>query len=89
MRDYRLSSTFLSLPSFTVDSLTGPILQVRRDAPFPNLVAMWKWLRKKILQEFPNRNYNRAISVPETVMPQNYLDFETALKNKVSIKAKL
>jgi hypothetical protein len=43
----------------------------------------WEWLRKKILEKFPNRDYNRAISVPERVMPQNYLDFEAALENKV------
>jgi hypothetical protein len=43
----------------------------------------WAWLRKKILKAFPNRDYNRAIYVPETVMPQVYLDFDAALKNKI------
>jgi hypothetical protein len=43
----------------------------------------WEWLRKKILKEFPNRDYNRAIDVPEAVIPQDYLDFHTKLENKI------
>jgi hypothetical protein len=45
--------------------------------------TFWDWLKDKILKEFPNRDYNRAIYVPETVMPQDYLDFDAAFKNKI------
>jgi len=43
----------------------------------------WDWLRIKMLKEFPNRDYNRAITVPETIMPQDYLDFDEAFKNRI------
>jgi hypothetical protein len=36
-----------------------------------------------IVQEFQNRDYNRAIDVPEAVMPKGYLDFHAAFENKI------
>ena len=36
-----------------------------------------------MIVQFPNRDYNRAIDVPEAVMPKGYLDYHAAFENKI------
>jgi hypothetical protein len=47
----------------------------------------WNWLKEKLLETFPTRDYNRAITVPDYVFTDTMLNFmaklRDALKNKL------
>jgi hypothetical protein len=43
----------------------------------------WEWLRKKILTEFPTRDYNRALDVPMKVYPDALVELMEKIDNKI------
>ena len=44
----------------------------------------WNYIIEKLEEIFPNRNYNRAIKVPEYILPEIFEDFKESVINIVS-----
>ncbi len=44
----------------------------------------WNWLRKKIIETFPLRNYNRAITVPGFVLTPTMTQFQSKLQESLT-----
>ncbi len=44
--------------------------------------AFWNWLKERVINIYPNRNYNRAIAVPDVVYPDPIYDFNETVKGQ-------
>jgi hypothetical protein len=45
----------------------------------------WNWLKDKLLETFPTRDYNRAIDVPEYVLTPTMEKFQDKLKRSIAV----
>ena len=45
----------------------------------------WEYIVHKLVKQFPQRNYNRSINVPEFVMPDTIKVFLDKIKNKIAV----
>ena len=45
----------------------------------------WEYIVHKLVKQFPKRNYNRSINVPEFVMPDIIKEFLDKIKNKIAV----
>jgi len=43
----------------------------------------WNWLKDKLIETFPKRDYNRAITVPDYVLTDTMEEFNYRLKQKL------
>ena len=52
---------------------------------------LWEWIIYRLKEVFPNRNYNRAIEVPNVVKPDDlkafYAKFENGIKSRLECKS--
>lgn len=46
----------------------------------------WNWLKDKLLETFPKRDYNRAIDIPDYVLTNTMSNFITKLKESLTSK---
>ena len=47
--------------------------------------VFWNWLKKKTIEAFPNRNYNRAITIPAYLYTPTMLKFQEKLKEATKV----
>ena len=44
----------------------------------------WNWLKSKLLELFPDRNYNRAISIPMYILTPTMQLFQQELQDRIT-----
>jgi hypothetical protein len=42
----------------------------------------WNWLKRKLIEHFPTSNYNRAIEVPDVIIPRAIVDLNDLINNQ-------
>jgi hypothetical protein len=77
------------LTPFYRDHLTKylPYLKTRRIElnAVMNIVhaePFWNWLKRKLIENFPTSNYNRAIEVPDVIIPRAMIDLNDLINNQ-------
>jgi hypothetical protein len=77
------------LTPFYRDRLTKylPYLKTRRIElnAVMNIVhaePFWNWLKRKLIENFPTSNYNRAIEVPDVIIPRAMIDLNDLINNQ-------